>query len=392
MQRLTRLTRLPPRAAALAMVKETGTPVDFTHSREIDLQKFCFLDMTFGMYAYQGAPVIVDAATRDAFVNGNLEDLQVGLTGQGMPIQYMRISWNESREGENYRITDMVVGYVVKVSGTINTGPAYAIDALKKVEWFNNLISKLIMPWKAWELLEIPITEVTYRWIWGAKSDTFVMWARLGEDIPPPPPIDETRSHFVTDGNIGQALGEFVRSMLDSGYEVTILGYKVHIAYERIKLIRELFPKYRWGWVYRTHTRLSVDYRTSPEVALARLRPRRARLIAPVIAYAIAAAIIIITAGVTAGLFLALQNLTTTERGSQIMGPVPVPGTGEWVTDPETGEPVWTGDWEWGVVEESWEKGPPDWWADVIPTVVLGALIIFGAVIVVPPIIRSFRG
>ncbi|GAI41545.1 unnamed protein product, partial [marine sediment metagenome] len=86
------------------------------------------------------------------------------------------------------------------------------------------------------------------------------------------------------------------------------------------------------------------------------------------------------------------NNLTTTESGSLKFGPKPVPGTGEWVTDPETGEPTWTGEWEWGVVEESWEKGPPDWWADVIPTVILGTFVIIGAFIVIPPVIRSFRG
>ncbi|GAI00322.1 unnamed protein product, partial [marine sediment metagenome] len=75
----------------------------------------------------------VDAATRDAFVNGALEDLQTQAWGQGMEIQYILITWNETAEGGNYYITDLVVGVVAKVKRDFDTGPDYLINALKAI-------------------------------------------------------------------------------------------------------------------------------------------------------------------------------------------------------------------------------------------------------------------
>lgn len=389
MQRLTRLTMLSPRAAqpALAMVKETGTPVDFTDSREIDLQSYMFRDDVFGLYAYQGVPAMVAPATRDAFVNGNLADLLTQAAGQGMEIQYIIISWNETPTPQGFWITDLVVGVVAKVTRDFNTGPAYLIDALNAVGWFNQMVSKRVMPWQSWLLLTATQTEAYHSWYWEAVSGTWTKSAPLGQPIPDPPSIDEVKNVVTPEANA--ALGEFMAKLIDEGFTPTILGLRVQVCYERS---RE-FISAPWGthyYRYRTHLRFSWDFITDPPFTT-----EDTRLLPGFITGAFILKLILLIGGlIIIGVvaFTFTNNMTTERTGYVQYGPVPVPGTGEWVTDPETGEPVWTGEWEWGVVEEGWTEGPPDFWADVIPTIVLGALIIIGAVIVVPPIIRSFRG
>ena len=378
MQRLTRLTRLPLRAAqpALAMVKETGTPVDFTQSREINLQTYTFRDDVFGLYAYQGAPVTVDAATRDAFVNGALADLQTQASNQGMPIQYIIISWNKTQQNGMYYITDLVVGVVAKVARDFNTGPAYLIDALKAVGWFNQMVSKMVMPWQSWLLLTATQNVAYHSWYWEAVSGIWKIGAPLGQPIPDPPSIDEVKNAVTNE--IDAALGEFVRNLIDKGFTPTILGYRVQVCYQRSAEI--IWPPYATHhYQYRTHIRFSWDFITDPE-------------------YTVEDALFVITSTFIYGLILLIGGLIiagvavytflnniTTERSGFVEYDVLRDAEGNPILDPE-GNPIIV------PTKEGWKEGPPEWWADVIPTVVLGALIIIGAVIVVPPIIRSFRG
>ncbi|GAI00328.1 unnamed protein product, partial [marine sediment metagenome] len=261
MQRLARLARLPPRAAALAMVKETGSPVDFTNAREIDVRTWTFKDDVFGLYAYQGAPVTVDAATRDAFVNGALEDLQTQAWGQGMEIQYILITWNETVEGDNYYITDLVVGAVAKVKRDFDTGPDYLINALKAIGWFNQMISKMVMPWQSWILLTPTQTVAYHIWYWEAVSDPWKLEAPLHEPIPDPPSIAEVKNVVTSEADA--ALGTFMTKLIDKGFTPTILGRRVQVCYQTS-------PEHvtRWathGRVYRTHVRFSWDFTSDPE-------------------------------------------------------------------------------------------------------------------------------
>ena len=346
-------------------VKETGTTVDFANSREIDLQMYTFQNDVFGLYAYQSVPVTVDATTRNNFANGNLADLQNQANGQGMPIQYIRISWNETQQGSNFYITDLVVGVVSRVTRDFNTGPAYLLDALKAIWWFNQLISKVSMPWKAWLLLQPPNrTESFSRWNWDAVSATWYRSARIGQPIPDPPATSEVISRFISDGQVSVALGKFVQEIVDNGFQCTVLSYNVQVCYQRSPEIRQP-GGYVHGYEYKTHTRLSVDFQTTSEALVPFFTP------IVIIAIAKAIALIIAATAIGAAIYFALQNLTTTEKSYEKW---------DWVRNPDTGG------WEWKPVETGSEKGPPDWWGSVITIVgVVGVIAV--AVLVIPRLI-----
>ncbi|GAI66208.1 unnamed protein product, partial [marine sediment metagenome] len=73
---------------------------------------------------------------------------------------------------------------------------------------------------------------------------------------------------FMTDGQVTLAIGEFIKTMIDEGYATTVLRYDVHVGYE---LIRPAFRVSAYLWapaIYRTHTRLSVDFTSDPECFL----------------------------------------------------------------------------------------------------------------------------
>ena len=341
-------------------VKETGTTVDFINAREVSTQKYLFQGDTFGIYAYQGAPVTVSASVRDAFLNGNLSDLLNQASGQGMPIQYIRISWNETPQGSNYYITDLVVGVVSIPTGYVNIGPAYLIDALKAVSWFNQMISKLYMPWKAWELLQETQTQVPFRrWTWDAKSSGWALSAPIGSPIPDPPSSSELVAKFKEKGNIDAALGTFARKMLDGGYTVTLLGYKVQVSLQRSHEIRS---GYLHGYTYTTHTRLTVEYKTDPEVMTA----GETRSLIGWIAFCIGVAIIVMASALGAAAIIWFDNMSTeTTVDEQIV---------EYI-DPDTGQVVRR------VIDRTTTTAPPDWWAPVLAIVGIVGVVIVAAVV-----------
>ena len=374
---MQRLIRLHPQlnVPALAMVKEAGTPVDFTNAREIGLKTWTFLDDVFGLYAYQGAPVTVDVATRDAFFNGALEDLQTQAAGQGMEIQYIRITWNETQQNGGYYITDLVVGVVTKVTRDYNTGPDYLRNSLKAVGWFNQMVSKMVMPWQSWLLLTPTQTEAYNSWYWEAVSDSWKLEARLGDPIPDPPSIYEVKNVVTPEANA--ALGTFTTKIIDEGFTPTILGRRVQVCYQ-------ISPEYvtRWfthGRVYRTHVRFSWDFKTDPEFTA-----EDAPLFVITGTFIFGLILVIgglIIVGVVAYTFF---NNVTTEKSGYIQYAVLRDAEGNPILDDE-GNPITYID------EEGWQEGPPNWWADVIPTVVLGGLAIAGLAIVAPSIIKSLR-
>lgn len=352
-------------------IKETGTTVDFTNAREINTQKYLFQGDVFGVYAYQGFPVTVSASVRDAFANGSLSDLLNQASGQGMPIEYIRISWNETQQGSNYYITDLVVGAVSKSTGYINIGSAYLINALKAVSWFNQLISKLYMPWKAWELLQETQTQVPFRrWTWDAKSSGWGLSAPIGSPIPNPPSMDELVSKFKEKGNIDAALGEFARKMLDGGYTVTLLSYKVQVCLQRSPEIRQP-GGYFHGYIYTTHTRLTVEYKTDPEIMTA----AETRSLIGWIVFCIGVAVIVMISALAAGVIVWFNNISTeTTVDEQIV---------EYI-DPVTGQVVRR------VIDRKTTTAPPEWWGTVIAAVsILGIIIV--AAVVLPRILPSGR-
>lgn len=358
---------MPPQRATLALqVKETGTPVEHVSARELNLQFYTFRDDIFGIYAYQSRPVTVDPATRDAFLNGSLADLQNRATERGMQVEYIIISWNETALAGGYYITDLVVGAVARVIRDYNTGPAYLIDAFKAVGWYNQMVSKLSMPWQSWLLLTPSSTRTDLMtWAWDAVSSQWAKSAPIGTPPPDPPSIEEIKSHFWTDGNGDGALGEFVRKMLEEGYTTTILGYKVDACYERGILMQSQLHNY---YLYKTHTRLTVDFVTDPLVPLS---GRPMRLLPTGVWVAIAAAILIISTAFAAGIYAFLVGLSTTRKE-----------TYGWEYNPNTGE------WEWKVIET--EEAPSSWWSIVIPVVVIGTVVVVGAY-VLPSVIKAYK-
>ena len=346
--------------------KVLGTIVPFDDYREPNMDYFIFPNETFGVYAYQALPATVDSATLDAFRNGDANDLRTVIEANGMQLRYLRVSWNE----EGNRVTDMVVGVVVAATMPRDVNGNNLVKVMKYIGWFNNLISKLSMPWKVYVLVQKPQTQVqqtSYRWVWDAVSAPYELSSLTG--FPSPPSVDEVRSHFVNDGKVDQALGEFVRRMLNEGYQITLLGYQVGICYETVRTWQYRDHTYA---EYRTHTRLSVEYLSSPELSLSNGRP--IRLIAPIlvnIIYAIIAAIVVGALG-----YFAITNLTTQQVITEDYG---------WVLNQETGV------WEWKVIKRTTETGPPEWWGTVFTTLALGAVAIVGAVIIIPPVIRSLR-
>ena len=333
-------------------VKESGSPVDFANSRSIDMQKITFPDDIFGIYAYQSIPLTVDVSVRDAFVNGNLNDLQTQATGQGMPVQYVRISWNETLQNGRYYITDLVVGAVVRVTRNFNTGPAYLVDAFKTVGWFNQLISKLSMPWVAWLLMVMTRSEPYNSWCWEAKSALWLNGSPVGQPIPDLPSTDEVKSHLMANGNIDNAIGEFVRQMLDKGYTVTMLGYRVDVAFKRGADMP--LPNYMHGYAGTTFTRLTWDFITNPDFTSAAQAGSLFVITATIIFELILLIGALIIAGM--GVYVFLNNLTTTTKTYVKWG---------WVQNPATGE------WQWVPVEQGSTTAPPDWWSYVVPIVAL---------------------
>jgi len=132
----------------------------------------------------------------------------------------------------------------------------------------------------------------TATWTWEALSSA---WEKASFEVPS---VEEIREHFITD-NLNQALGEFVRKMVDGGYQTTILNYAVDIDLHLIRKRVHLRAGATF-FTYRTHVTLTVDFTTDKPLAESPLPP--------IVWIAISAAIIILSAGV----YFALQNLSTT--------------------------------------------------------------------------------
>lgn len=193
-------------------------------------------------------------------------------------------------------------------------------------------------------------------WTWEAVSST---WRITKSMTPPSPPSDEEiRLRFESDGKVAEAMGEFVQRMLDEGYEVTLLGYSTEITKQFIR------SGHTGGYIdhywkeYKTHTKLIVEFRSNPECFLT----ASPLVITAGAIYAIGKAIAIII--VAAGVWYALQNLTTTKKTYEKYG---------WVQNPDTGE------WEWQVVEEITETKPPtEAWIGIVIIAIFLLIAIFG--------------
>lgn len=182
----------------------------------------------------------------------------------------------------------------------------------------------------------------------------------------PGPSDEEITYHFINDGQLDVALGQWVRAMLDAGILVTLVDY------EAVAWAETLESKQYRDWTIdtmRSWVRLTVWFRSDPEtISVSSPIAILAQLI-----IAIGVMILFILFGV--GAFFALQNLTTKEEKYAKYA---------WVYNPNTGQN------EWKVVEEGYSKGPPEWWGTVFTVVGVSAVIVVAAV-VLPQVIGAIR-
>jgi len=199
------------------------------------------------------------------------------------------------------------------------------------------------------------------RWIWVAYSKEWGLKAAIPY-WPTPPTAEEVKRHFIEDGKLDEALGAFVRKMLEGGYTVTILGYNVEV---NIELLRK-FTIYPFNYcVWRTWVTLTVDFTTTPEISIKAI---------PAIFWVIVALGIAISMIITSvGVFFALQNLTTHKTTYEKYA---------WVHSP-------TCQYEWRVVESGSEQGPPDWWSYVL--IPVGVTVALGATLIIYEMVKGFR-
>ena len=363
----------------MLQIKETGTPVDFTQGAELNLQNYLYMNDVFGVYTPQKSPITIDAATRNALVNGDLIDLQAQASAQGMEIQYLRISWNETQTDQgDYYITDFVVGVVAKVTRDFNTGPAYLIDALKKVEWLDQILSKISTEWKSWLLIKATRSESYKTFQEVLVSDWEYLSSNIGTPLPSLPSATAVKNQILQEGAFDESLGAFVVKMLDEGYVITMFGYRVQVCFEKGEAYRS--STYTRTYKYRVHIRFAWDFVSTPDFDIVTgtttFEPFTITTTFIFGLIALVGAIIIGT--------VFTYNLTRTESG-YIIWEVLRDADGNPIFD-ENGDPIlYPG-------EEGWETGPPDWWKDVATTAVVGAIIIAGLVIIVPPVIKSLRG
>lgn len=359
--------------------KETGTAVDFMQGLEItNLQTYTYRDDVFGILGYQPTPITIDAATRDAFLNGNLTDVVNQTWSQGMQANYAVISWNETAQNDgSYLVTDCRVGIVVKVMRDYNTGPAYLIDCLKAVPWVNTTMTKLAMfnfnSWKSWKLLSQKRPE-PYNYC-ADESVSQLIWVGAPLDTPLPelPDPATVKATIKSQGNFQKALGDFTFSLLDKGFTVTYPtnAYDIDICYERTANGRLPGNPNNWGYAYRVHVRFWWEFTTDPEITSvpATLSGKLFEITIGVILA------IILAIGLVVWVSIGAYNLTHTHSEYQKWGYVYNPNTGQW---------------EWKVVETGSKDAPPDWWGYVIPIV---ALMGIGAgVYLIVPYLRKGEG
>jgi hypothetical protein len=339
--------------------KEIGTTVDFTKGIEItNFQRYMYRDDVVGILAYQSIPATINATIRDAFLNGNLADVQTQAAGQGMLVRYVETSWNETAQGNNYLITDFVVGVVFQVTRDYNTGPAYMVDALKAIPWFNQFMSKTSLPWKGWQLLS-PTRAGSYNhWVEESVSDFIVAGSPINEPPPELPDAVIVKAQIMSQGNFQNAFGTFTTNMLEKGYSVTFPAnsYGIDICYE--KTVTGAIPgqPYYHGYYYKVHVRFWWDFTTVPDFTTT----QGAKLQFLTTAF-ILWLIIIIGGLMIVG--VAVYNLTHTRSEYTKWGPL-LDANGNPILD-SNGNPIII------PVQTGSQEGPPDWWGFVVPIIAL---------------------
>lgn len=320
--------------------KEVGTVVEFHNAVEIkDLQRISFVGDVVGLLAYQGLPITVTQSVRDTLFNGDINNVKLQIDGQGMTARYAVISWNETLNNGQYLITDFRVGVVVDTVREYNTGPAYMIDALKAVPWLKQIMDKMSLPWKAWQLLVPTARNVVYhQFVEELHSEEKWITALIGSPLPPMPTSSEVKAVIESQANFQKALGKFTTDMLDRGTDVNFLGYGIDICFKKSNEVP--IPPNGRGFNYVVYTRFWWDCQTTPDIVL----EQQAGLFVWTLPVIIA---IIVAVGAMFALSIASYNLTHSSSWYRKYD--------------ENGN----------IIEEGGGEGPPDWWGIVIPVIAL---------------------
>lgn len=354
--------------------KEAGTQVPAMQAIQYEtLQVYTFRNDILGVLGYQGTPVVIDAGTRDALLNGNMADIENQTNGQGMQANYIKISWNETSQINGYYITDLQIGIVATITRDFNTGPAFMIDALKAVPWLGAVIARTGMTtsnsWKAWKHLNQKRPEPYNQWLGESVSQTIFVGSMTEAGLPPLPDTGTVKASILSQGNFQQALGKFTTQMIDKGYAVTFPAtnsYDVDICYEKGNVYVEhhggpIGGYDTWNYQYKVHVRFWWEFTTDPEITTANLsEARRLFELTTTIIVGIIIAVVVAIWG-----SIGIYNLTTTRTEYQEWGYRYNPNTGQW---------------EWVIVKSGSSQGPPDWWAWVVPVIALigaGAVVYF---------------
>lgn len=196
--------------------------------------------------------------------------------------------------------------------------------------------------------------ETKNRYTWEAKSEPYTKaeyqkcWVMDKQEV---------LQHFIDDGKLNEAIGKFVTEMLNKGYAVTILDYGAEVS---IDLLEEWWSIPMGTWCnrrFRTRVKVWIDFRSDPEC----FETESPLVIAPAFILLIAKAIALII--IAAGIYYALQNLTTTKETYEKYG---------YALNPNTGE------YEWKLVEKGEKITPPEFWGDIIFAIIIGILILVG--------------
>ncbi len=348
--------------------KEVGNVYLGFQANTLPLKAITFRDDVFGLYAYQGNPVTVTTAVRDAFMNGALSEIQDESWGQGMQIIYGKISWNETQNANGYYITDLVVGLVARVTRDFNTGPNYLINSANKIGWFNQFTKNMSMPWKAWNLEQQTRNEIPYHVLRETmNSPVLDFYVPILRPVPDLPSIEPVKAGISSDDTVAKVIGEFTRQMIDNGITPTVLAYKVDVALQRTPDGLQPWQPWNHGYQVTFFVRVSIFFTANPDFTT--LSQTGKLFVVPLAVW------IILAIGAAIALVVVVNNMTHT-RSEYTKWDVLRDKDGNPILD-QNGNPIIV------PTESGSKEGPPDWWSGIIQNVVIAGLIIGGIIIAV---------
>ncbi|MCJ7630847.1 hypothetical protein MUP77_00375 [Candidatus Bathyarchaeota archaeon] len=346
--------------------KEIGTFQDFSAWEAITPTEYAVLGQ-LGVYAYQPSP----ASTTIDLNALDLNAIKASMDKGNLTVKYMRLSWNQT----GTTVTDFVFGLVADIKHPLSFVDAWASFPANLVAAF----TVLNFTGNDFQLFLLGATQAnsSYTWTWEAFSKEYVTYGTIPTDADLSAALEGT-------GKIGEALAALTAKASENGVTVTIRTYTI------TTLKAEYLRTESGGYqgvdkdYYRTHLVLTVDFDTDKPVMGSPLGS------AITIGIAVAIGVIGLLTGI--GILLYLQGLVTykseVQQRTVLTNDSDEPQTfvlpdGTTVTVPPHST------YEYSKTEST-EGGGASWIAQ-LPLIIIGIGAIIVAVVVIPPIIRSFR-